>query len=57
VLSFTNQVSDYPALFANLEILRSESNLFSPSEAAANQEYQNRPITFASKVVRRWSNE
>jgi hypothetical protein len=26
VLSFANQVSDYPALFANLEILRSESN-------------------------------
>jgi hypothetical protein len=26
VLSFANQVSDYPALFANLEILRSVSN-------------------------------
>jgi hypothetical protein len=26
VLSFANQVSDYPPLFTNLEILRSESN-------------------------------
>ena len=26
VLSFANQVYDYPALFADLEILRSESN-------------------------------
>jgi len=26
VLSFANQASDYPALFANLEILRSESS-------------------------------
>jgi len=26
VFTFANQVSDYPALLANLEILRSESN-------------------------------
>jgi hypothetical protein len=36
VLSFANQVSHHPALFANLEILCSESNWFSPSEAAPN---------------------
>jgi hypothetical protein len=31
VLSFANQVSDYPMLLANLEIFHSESNQFSPS--------------------------
>jgi hypothetical protein len=44
VLFFANQVSDYPALLANLEILRSESNEFGPSQAAANQQRKNRPM-------------
>jgi hypothetical protein len=42
--SFANQVSDYPALLANLEILRSESSEFGPSQAAANQQRKNRPM-------------
>ncbi len=57
VLSFANQVSDYPALLANLKILRSESNEFGPSQAAPNQQRKNRPITFASEVVCRWLTE
>ena len=57
VLSLANQVSDYPALLANLEILRSQSNQFRPSQAAANQQRKNRPITFASDVVGRWLTE
>src|SRR6266851_3198185 len=35
VLSFAHQVSDYPALLANLEIFRSQSNQFGPPQAAA----------------------
>ena len=57
VLSLANQVSDYPALLANLEILRSQSNQFRPSQAAANQQRKNRPITFASDMVGRWLTE
>jgi hypothetical protein len=57
VLSFANQVSDYPALLANLEIFRSQSNQFGPPQAAANQQRKNRPITFASDVVGRWLTE
>src|ERR1019366_2138872 len=48
VFSFANQVSDYPVLLANLEIFCSESNQFGPSQAASNEQRQNRPITFAS---------
>ena len=51
VLSFSNQVSDYPVLLAYLEIFRSESNQFSPSQAASNEQRQNRPITFTSEAV------
>jgi len=57
VLSFANQVSDYPALLANLEIFRSQSNQFGPPQASANQQRKNRPITFASDVVGRWLTE
>jgi len=51
VLSFANQVSDHPMLLANLEIFHSESNQFSPSQAASDQQRQNRPITLASETV------
>ena len=51
VLSFANQVSDYPVLFADLEIFRFESNQFGPSQSAPNQQSKNRPVTFASKAV------
>ena len=51
VLSFANQVSDYPMLLANLEIFHSESNQFSPSQAASDERRQNRPITLASETV------
>jgi hypothetical protein len=57
VLTFADQVGDYPALLAKLEILRSKSNEFGSSEAAAKQERKNRPITFASEVVCRWPTE
>lgn len=46
-----NQVSDYPMLLANLEIFHSESNQFSPSQAASDEQCQNRPITLASETV------
>jgi hypothetical protein len=51
VLSFANQVSDYPVLFAGLEIFRFESNQFGPSQSAPNEQSKNRPVTFASKAV------
>src|ERR1700721_1618708 len=51
VLSFANQVRDYPVLLANLEIFRSESNQFGPSQAAPDEQCQNRPVTFTSKAV------
>jgi hypothetical protein len=51
VFSFANQVSDYPVLLADLEIFCSESNQFGPSQAASNEQRQNRPITFASEAV------
>jgi hypothetical protein len=51
VLSFANQVSDYPMLLANLEIFHSESHQFSPSQAASDEQCQNRPITLASETV------
>jgi hypothetical protein len=51
VLSFANQVSDYPVLLADLEIFRSESNQFGPSQAASKEQRQNRPIAFASGAV------
>src|ERR1019366_2058569 len=47
VLSFANHVSNYAVLFADLEIFRSEPNQFGPSQAASNEQRQNRPITFA----------
>src|SRR5215471_5817698 len=43
VLSFANQVSDYPMLFANLEIFHSESNQFSPSQTASDEQRQESP--------------
>jgi hypothetical protein len=36
VLSFANQVSDHPVLPADLEIFRSESNQFCPSQSASD---------------------
>src|SRR5207253_9774076 len=51
VLSFADQVRDYPALLTDLELFRSESNQFCPSQAASNEQRQNRPITLASKAV------
>src|ERR1039457_2533478 len=51
VLSFANQVSDYPVLLADLEIFRSESHQFGPSQSASDEQRQNRPITFASEAV------
>jgi hypothetical protein len=49
VLSFANQVSNHPVVLANLEIFRSGSDQFGPSQAASNEEWQNRPITFATE--------
>jgi len=51
VFSFANQIGDYPVLLEDLEIFHSESSQFGPSQAATNEQRQNRPITFASKVV------
>jgi hypothetical protein len=51
VLSFADQVRDYAVLLTDLEIFRSESNQFGPSQAASNEQRQNRPVTFASKAV------
>jgi hypothetical protein len=51
VLSFANQVSNHAVLFADLEVFRSESNQFGPSQAASDEKRQNRPITFASEAV------
>jgi len=51
VLSFAKQVSDYPMLLANLEIFPPESNQFSPSQAASDEQRQNRPIPLASETV------
>jgi hypothetical protein len=51
VLFFANQVSDYPMLLANLEIFHPESNQFSPSQAASDEQRQNRPIALASETV------
>ncbi len=45
------KVSDYPMLLANLEIFHSESNQFSSSQAASDEQRQNRPITLASETV------
>jgi hypothetical protein len=47
VLPFADQVSNHAVLFADLEIFRSEPNQFRPSQAAANEQGQNRAITFA----------
>jgi hypothetical protein len=52
VLSFTNQVSNDPMVLADLEVFRSESNQFRPSQAASNEQGENRPIAFASEVLR-----
>src|SRR5579859_5005012 len=51
VLSFANQVGDYPVLLTDLEIFRPEPNHFGPSQAASNEQRQNRPITLASEAV------
>ena len=57
VLSFANQVSNHAVLLADLEIFRSESNQFSPSQSASDEQRQNRPITFASETGGRWFTE
>jgi hypothetical protein len=54
VLSFANQVSDYPVFLADPKIFRSESNQFGPSQSASDEQRQNRPITFASEAVSQW---
>ena len=51
MLSFANQVSDYPVLLADLEIFRSESNQFGPSQFASDEQRQNRLIAFVSEAV------
>jgi hypothetical protein len=51
VLSFANQVSDHPVFFADLEIFRSESNQFGPSQFASDEQRQNRLIAFVSEAV------
>jgi len=38
-------------LLANLEIFHSESNQFSPSQTATDEQRQNRPITLAAETV------
>ena len=48
VLSFANQVSNDAVLFTDLEIFRSESDQFSPAQSAADEQGQNRAITFTS---------
>jgi hypothetical protein len=48
VLSFANQVSNDAVLLADLEIFRSESDQFSPAQPAADEQGQNRAITFTS---------
>ncbi len=49
---FANQIGDHTVFFADLEIFRSESDQFSPTQAASDEKRQNRPITFASEAVR-----
>src|SRR5260370_37355523 len=39
VLSLANQVSNYTALLANLKVSRSESNQFSSSQAASDEQH------------------
>jgi hypothetical protein len=51
VLSLANEVSNHAMLFAELKISRSESHQFRPSQAASNQECQNRPVTFPSNTI------
>ena len=51
VFSFADQVSNYQALLADLEIFGSESNQFGPSQAATNEQRQYRVITLASKAA------
>jgi hypothetical protein len=51
VLPLANHVSNHPVLLAELEIFRSESDQFGPSQAASDEQCQNRPITFASEAV------
>jgi hypothetical protein len=48
VLSFANQVSNHAVLFTDLEIFRSESDQFSPAQSAADEQRQNRAISFTS---------
>jgi hypothetical protein len=51
VLSLANQIGDHPVLLTDLKIFQSESNQFGASQAAANQQRQNRSITPASQAV------
>jgi hypothetical protein len=55
VLSLANKVSNHAVIFADLKISRSESPQFRASQTASNQQRQNRPITFASEAVRRFT--
>jgi hypothetical protein len=51
VLSLANQVGDHPVRLADLKIFQSESNQFGASQAASNQQCQNRSITLPSQAV------
>src|SRR5207253_7616011 len=51
VLSLANQVGDHPVLLTDLKISQSESNQFGASQAASNQQRQNRSITLDRKSV------
>jgi hypothetical protein len=57
VLSLANQVSNHAMLLADLKIPRSEFHQFRPSQAASNQQCQNRPIAFASAAVGRFTEQ
>jgi hypothetical protein len=52
VLSFANKVGDHPMFLAHLKISHPESHQFGASEAASNEQRQNRSITFAPQTIR-----
>jgi hypothetical protein len=52
VLFFTNKVGDHPLLLADLKVFWSESYQFGASQAAPNEQRQNRSITFAPQAIR-----
>jgi hypothetical protein len=51
VLSFANQISDHPVVLSDLEIARSESHQFSPSQSAPDEECENRSIELPAQIV------